>query len=183
MFTRLQCTRRAGHTSSSAWRWRWRGGALSLRHTSLPLRPTPRPATHGRRFLLRQGPRCTVADGRQLCKLTMSSPLAVSGITATPSPMDLHPRCLAVSCTTTTSSLSPVPRPHRHLWTTLTTSSPSPVSRPHRHQWTYTDYKSTSPLAVSSEFRSCVKVEVAVLGSPPNEPYGFRGRKATLNHA
>ena len=26
-------------------------------------------------------------------------------------------------------------------------------------------------------------MEVAVLGSPPNEPYGFRGRKATLNHA
>ena len=33
------------------------------------------------------------------------------------------------------------------------------------------------------EFRSCVKVKVAVLGSRPNEPYGFCGRKATLNHA
>ena len=33
-----------------------------------------------------------------------------------------------------------------------------------------------------SEFRSCVKVEVAVLGSPvPNSPYGLCGRKATLN--
>ena len=29
----------------------------------------------------------------------------------------------------------------------------------------------------SSELRSCVKVEVAV----PNKPYGFWGRKATLN--
>ena len=39
--------------------------------------------------------------------------------------------------------------------------------------------------ACESEFRSCVKVEVAVLGSAPrpNEPYGFCGRKATLNHA
>ena len=26
-----------------------------------------------------------------------------------------------------------------------------------------------------------MKVEVAVLGSRPNEPYGFCGRKATLN--
>ena len=34
-----------------------------------------------------------------------------------------------------------------------------------------------------SEFRSCVKVELAVLGSRPNEPYGFCGRKATLNRA
>ena len=38
------------------------------------------------------------------------------------------------------------------------------------------------------EFGSCVKVEVAVLGFPswafrPNEPYGFRGRKAILNRA
>ena len=33
-----------------------------------------------------------------------------------------------------------------------------------------------------SEFGSCVKVEVAVLGSAvPNKPYGFCGRKATLN--
>ena len=29
--------------------------------------------------------------------------------------------------------------------------------------------------------RSCVVVEVAVLGSRPNKPYGFYGRKATLN--
>ena len=29
----------------------------------------------------------------------------------------------------------------------------------------------------------CVRVEVAVLGSRPKEPYGFRGRKAILNHA
>ena len=29
--------------------------------------------------------------------------------------------------------------------------------------------------------RSCVEVEVAVLGSRPNKPYGFYGRKATLN--
>ena len=28
-----------------------------------------------------------------------------------------------------------------------------------------------------------MKVEFAVLGSRPNEPYGFCGRKATLNHA
>ena len=28
-----------------------------------------------------------------------------------------------------------------------------------------------------------MKVEVAVLGFRPNEPYGFCGRKATLNHA
>ena len=37
-----------------------------------------------------------------------------------------------------------------------------------------------------AEFRSCVKVEVTILGSPrshPNEPYGFCGCKATLNHA
>jgi len=34
-----------------------------------------------------------------------------------------------------------------------------------------------------SEFRSCVKVEVAVLGFPSNEPYSFCGRKATLNRA
>ena len=32
-----------------------------------------------------------------------------------------------------------------------------------------------------SEFRSCVKVES--WGFRPNEPYGFCGRKATLNHA
>ena len=33
-----------------------------------------------------------------------------------------------------------------------------------------------------SEVRSCVKVEVAVLGSAvPNSPYGLCGRKATLN--
>ena len=34
-----------------------------------------------------------------------------------------------------------------------------------------------------SEFRSCVEVEVAVLAPRPNVPYGFCGRKATLNHA
>ena len=34
-----------------------------------------------------------------------------------------------------------------------------------------------------SEFRSCVKVEVAVLAFRPNEPYGFCGRKATVNSA
>ena len=34
-----------------------------------------------------------------------------------------------------------------------------------------------------AEFRSCVKVEVAVLTFRPNEPYGFRGRKAILNRA
>ena len=43
-----------------------------------------------------------------------------------------------------------------------------------------------SPLV--AELSSCVKVEVAVLGCPswavrPNEPYGFRGRKAVFNHA
>ena len=27
-----------------------------------------------------------------------------------------------------------------------------------------------------------MKIEVAVLGPRPNEPYGFYGRKATLNH-
>ena len=32
-----------------------------------------------------------------------------------------------------------------------------------------------------SEFRSCVKVEVASWASRLNEPYGFCGRKATLN--
>ena len=33
-----------------------------------------------------------------------------------------------------------------------------------------------------SELRSCVKVEVDILGSPvPNSPYGLCGRKATLN--
>ena len=33
-----------------------------------------------------------------------------------------------------------------------------------------------------AERRSCVKVEVGVLGSPvPNSPYGLCGRKATLN--
>ena len=33
-------------------------------------------------------------------------------------------------------------------------------------------------------FRSCVKIEVAVLGFLcPNEPYSFCGCKATLNHA
>ena len=32
-----------------------------------------------------------------------------------------------------------------------------------------------------AELRSCVKVEVAVLGSlSPNSPYGLRGRKATF---
>ena len=35
-----------------------------------------------------------------------------------------------------------------------------------------------------SELRSCVKVEVAVLGFPSlPEPYGFRGRKVILTHA
>ena len=34
-----------------------------------------------------------------------------------------------------------------------------------------------------AEFRSCVKVEVAVLTFRPNKPYGFRGRKAILNRA
>ena len=34
----------------------------------------------------------------------------------------------------------------------------------------------------ASEIRSCVKVEVAVLGFPvPNNPDGFCGRKASLN--
>ena len=33
----------------------------------------------------------------------------------------------------------------------------------------------------TSELRSCVKVEVAVLGSPFLSPYGLCGRKATLN--
>ena len=28
-----------------------------------------------------------------------------------------------------------------------------------------------------------MRVEVAVLGCPSNEPSGFRGRKAILNHA
>ena len=33
-----------------------------------------------------------------------------------------------------------------------------------------------------TELRSCVKVEVAVLGSPvPNSPYGLCGRKVTLD--
>ena len=32
------------------------------------------------------------------------------------------------------------------------------------------------------EFRSCVKVEVAVLGFRPNEPSDFRGREAILNY-
>ena len=36
----------------------------------------------------------------------------------------------------------------------------------------------------ATEFRICVKIEVAVPGFfCPNEPYGFCGRKATLNHA
>ena len=35
---------------------------------------------------------------------------------------------------------------------------------------------------VQSELKSCVIVEVAVLGSPvPNNPYGLCGREATLN--
>ena len=38
-------------------------------------------------------------------------------------------------------------------------------------------------LLVWSGLRSCVKFEVAELGSRPNEPSGFRGRKATLNRA
>ena len=48
---------------------------------------------------------------------------------------------------------------------------------------------STPPLDISAstsssfQFRSCVKVQVAVLSPRPNEPYGFCGRKATLNHA
>ena len=44
---------------------------------------------------------------------------------------------------------------------------------------------SFSPLSSSSEFRSCVKVEVADPGLSvlPNEPSGFHGRKAILNHA
>ena len=33
----------------------------------------------------------------------------------------------------------------------------------------------------SSELRSCVKIEVAVMGRVPNSPYGFCGCKATLN--
>ena len=33
----------------------------------------------------------------------------------------------------------------------------------------------------STELRSCVKVEVDILGSPaPNKPHGFSGRKAIL---
>ena len=32
-----------------------------------------------------------------------------------------------------------------------------------------------------SELRSCVKVEVAVMGSRPQKAYGFCGRKATLD--
>ena len=36
----------------------------------------------------------------------------------------------------------------------------------------------------ASEFKSCVKSRWPSWGlSLPNEPYGFRGRKATLNHA
>ena len=40
-----------------------------------------------------------------------------------------------------------------------------------------------SQLSHTTEFRSCVKVEVASWAPRPNEPYGFCGRKATLNHA
>ena len=48
------------------------------------------------------------------------------------------------------------------------------ISKPVLH--IYVDYH------LCIELRSCVKVEVAVLGSPvPNSPYGFCGRKATLN--
>ena len=37
---------------------------------------------------------------------------------------------------------------------------------------------------LASEPRSCVKVEVAVLGCPvPNGPHGLCGRKATVNSA
>ena len=37
-------------------------------------------------------------------------------------------------------------------------------------------------IIIVHELRSCVKVEVAVLGSPvPNKPCGFCGRNATLN--
>ena len=35
-------------------------------------------------------------------------------------------------------------------------------------------------LTIHSEFRGCVKVEVAVLGSRPSSPYGLCGRKATF---
>ena len=38
-------------------------------------------------------------------------------------------------------------------------------------------------LGSDTELRSCVKVEVAVQGSRPTKPYGFRGRKVILNHA
>ena len=43
------------------------------------------------------------------------------------------------------------------------------------------DLNVTASLFVT-EFRSCVKVEVVVLGSPSlTDCYGLRGRKATLN--
>ena len=42
-------------------------------------------------------------------------------------------------------------------------------------------YESKTDLT-DSELRKCVKVEVAVLGSPiPNSPYDLCGHKATLN--
>ena len=68
----------------------------------------------------------------------------------------------------------------------LLTYLPSP--RPDKHGfrlWTLSTMFTFSPTKVT-EFRSCVKVDVAVLGSSSSsvtEPYGFCGRKATLNHA
>ena len=44
------------------------------------------------------------------------------------------------------------------------------------------DVKQHVYITNAAELRSCVKVQVAVLGSPsPNDPYGLCGRKATLN--
>ena len=44
--------------------------------------------------------------------------------------------------------------------------------------------KATLEKDLASEPRSCVKVEVAVLGCPvPNSPHGLCGRKTTVNSA
>ena len=49
--------------------------------------------------------------------------------------------------------------------------------------WTGRENPGTNQLVVHHQFRSCVRVRWPSWAVRPNEPSGFRGRKAILNHA
>ena len=72
---------------------------------------------------------------------------------------------------------------HRQNPDKLDGSGATNISATTTGQTCYCHFSRAEQVISRTEFRSCVKVEVAVLGFRPNEPYGFRGRKATLNRA